>query len=363
MWLYFKEESNVIFDIKDFKVNTALHIKKDTLFLSIHVKTNIVDLNEEDDKIDCQKWIIEDGDEPDIFYIKNCFLRDDSAQYLGNPNTNDRVYLYTSKNRFTRWNILKVDSDRYIFKYAGDKFIKAEHNIIVARYKEDISWLLPYNDCLTVYNKGPNNLEGYKTIVSLKNIGREGHTYLYHIINNYNSLSNRVTFLQGDSLPHNNTILFGLDNYEKFLDFQPLGLRWLEENQIPPTSLINRYKTVTDYGLHYLVIQVINNLDYAGDYFFFDEGVIGMKNLYIKTHKLMNDRIIDHFLSRSKYPVVKQTDSINYSWSALFSTYGKTIVKHDVDVYKRILEQLIFTHPQGGSEGYVLEKLWAYILE
>jgi len=364
MWLYFKEESNITFDIPEFKLNTQIFLKHNNLFLSVHVKANMVDFYNEDDKIGCQNWIIEeDTDDKDIFYIKNCFLREDSAQYLGNPNINQRVFLYTTKNRFTRWNILKVASDKYILKYAGDKFNKNDHTIVVARYKEDLDWLLPYNDCVIVYNKGPNDVTGFNTIIKLKNIGREGHTYLDHIIKNYNKISKRVTFLQGDSLPHNNTILYGLDNYDKFLDFQPLGLRWLEQNQIPPINLINKYKTITSYGLHFMVIQIINNLDYALEYYFFDEGVINTKNKYIQTYKLKDDRIIDHFLLRSKYPVSKQTDLINYSWSGLFSVNQSTILKHEPAVYERILEQLTFSHPQGGADGYVLEKLWAYIFE
>lgn len=364
MWLYFKEESNIILDIVDFKLNTPIFIKHINLFLSIHVTSNIVDFYQDDDKLGCQSWIIEqDSDDKDIYFIKNCFLRDDSAQYLGSPNLNQRVFLYTSKNRFTRWNILKVSSDKYIFKYAGVKFNKNEHTIVVSRYNENIDWLLPYNDCLTVYNKGSDDISGFNTVIKLKNIGREGHTYLDHIIKSYNNLANRVTFLQGDSLPHNNTILYGLDNYDKFLEFQPLGLRWLEQNQIPPNNLINKYKTITSYGLHYLVIKIINNLDYSQEYFFFDEGVINTKNRYIETYKLKDDKIIDHFLSRSKYPIKKPTDLINYSWSGLFSVSRQTILKHDVVTFKRILEQLTFSHPQGGADGYVLEKLWAYIFE
>ena len=230
MWLYFKEESNIIIDISDFKLNTPIFLKHHNLFLSIHVKANIVDFYNDDDKLGCQSWIIEEDEaDKDIFYIKNAFLRDDSAQYLGNPNTNDRVFLYTSKNQFTRWNILKVATDKYVLKYVGDKFNKRDHTIVVARYKEDIEWLLPYNDCITVYNKGLTDIYGFKTVINLKNIGREGHTYLNHIIKEYDNLSNRVTFLQGDSQPHNNTILYGIDNYDKFLDFQPLGYKYKKQ--------------------------------------------------------------------------------------------------------------------------------------
>ena len=32
-----------------------------------------------------------------------------------------------------------------------------------------------------------------KNIINLDNVGRESHTYLYHVINNYNNLSDITT--------------------------------------------------------------------------------------------------------------------------------------------------------------------------
>jgi hypothetical protein len=51
-----------------------------------------------------------------------------------------------------------------------------------------------------VYNKGVNNkFEKYnvKSIINLKNVGRCDHTYLYHIINNYDNLANITFFCPG----------------------------------------------------------------------------------------------------------------------------------------------------------------------
>ena len=275
--LYFKEESKIILEIDSFALDKPIHIKHNNLFLSCQKTANIVEFSLTPDE-----WIIEPDKETDVFYIKHNFLRNDGALYLGNPNREQRVFLYTKKNRFTKWQIINVEENRYIFKYVGDKFNKQEHTIVVSRYNENLDWLLPYNDCVTVYNKGKDAVN-LKTVHTLKNIGREGHTYLYHIIENYNALSDRITFIQGDSLPHNETLLYGLDNFERFSAFQPLGLRWLEECQIPPNSILNKYKQITDYGLNYLVIQINGNLDYLNAYYFFDGGLVIVKNRYIKT--------------------------------------------------------------------------------
>lgn len=72
--------------------------------------------------------------------------------------------------------------------------------IVVARYNEDLSWIneYPFNQFeYIVYNKGDNNnfvKTNVKEIVRLPNVGRCDHTYLYHIVANYDNLSNIIVF-------------------------------------------------------------------------------------------------------------------------------------------------------------------------
>ena len=80
--------------------------------------------------------------------------------------------------------------------------------IVVSRYNEDLSWIneYPFNQFeYIVYNKGDNDhfeKNNVKQIIQLENIGRCDHTYLYHIIQNYENLSNIVVFFTG-SLKNN----------------------------------------------------------------------------------------------------------------------------------------------------------------
>ena len=75
--------------------------------------------------------------------------------------------------------------------------------IVVARYNESLIWLndYPFNQFeYIVYNKGDNEnfvKINVKEIINLPNVGRCDHTYLYHIINNYENLSNIVVFFPG----------------------------------------------------------------------------------------------------------------------------------------------------------------------
>ena len=63
--------------------------------------------------------------------------------------------------------------------------------IIVSRFNEDISSLNNYKEFkIIIYNKG-NELkkDNFKEIIKLKNVGRESHTWLNHIVENYYNLN------------------------------------------------------------------------------------------------------------------------------------------------------------------------------
>lgn len=80
---------------------------------------------------------------------------------------------------------------------------KKSIEIIIARYNEDLKWTLepPFNKYKYIlYNKGDNEEYEKTNIISTYNIKNEGkcdHTYLYHIYQNYNQLSDIIIFLPG----------------------------------------------------------------------------------------------------------------------------------------------------------------------
>jgi hypothetical protein len=94
------------------------------------------------------------------------------------------------------------DADDIRIVDEGDSNIQ----IVLARYKEDITWIEdpPFNKYKVVcYNKGddlPHCNKPKCNVIPLPNIGRCDHTYLYHIINNYDNLANVTIFLPGSCL-------------------------------------------------------------------------------------------------------------------------------------------------------------------
>ena len=83
---------------------------------------------------------------------------------------------------------------------------KPDAMLVVARYNEDVSWVRDFPKKI-IYNKGditsiPEDLREY--VVNLENVGREAHTYLYHIIHNWDKLDNVTIFSQGKYSDHIN---------------------------------------------------------------------------------------------------------------------------------------------------------------
>ena len=83
------------------------------------------------------------------------------------------------------------------------------NELIVALYHEDINWLKDIKDYkITIYNKGDREIEDS---IKLPNIGRETHTYFYHIVNNYDNLADYTFFSQGSPHDHVRNFTWLLD--------------------------------------------------------------------------------------------------------------------------------------------------------
>ena len=80
--------------------------------------------------------------------------------------------------------------------------------LVVARYRENLNWLrnTPREIEKIVYDKSgePFSLSSPDEFrhVALPNIGREAHSYLHHIVENYDSLADITVFAQGKPFDH-----------------------------------------------------------------------------------------------------------------------------------------------------------------
>lgn len=134
-------------------------------------------------------------------------LLNDHSMYVNNRDImirNTRLPYAVENYCFLPEGVVRtVDSTHHnIVPLAPKEFDQHDVEVVVARYSEDISWLrLLSNDMLRIYNKGAPLPENSKfPVTTLPNVGREAHTYLYHIVHAYENMREYVVFVQGSIL-------------------------------------------------------------------------------------------------------------------------------------------------------------------
>ncbi|MCS6770853.1 MAG: DUF3431 domain-containing protein [Kiritimatiellae bacterium] len=106
--------------------------------------------------------------------------------------------------------------------------------LVVARHREDLSWLrrVPRDIRIFVYDKSGAAAPG---AIALPNIGREAHTYLFHIATRYDALADVTVFVQGrpfDHAPDLHKRLRALSSgQESVADFRWLGFLVDEDDE------------------------------------------------------------------------------------------------------------------------------------
>jgi len=200
--------------------------------------------------------------------------------------------------------------------------IKKNYQIVVARYNENIEWLIPFKDITIVYNKGNKDLVLNKfDTIHLENIGREGHTYLYHIINNYDNLANKTIFFQGKIDDHK---ILDIEDY--FNDME---------------GFIGKFKLFKADDLK-------NYIKHFGKWKIDYENGNMKRSLYTPYDWIFN--IIG---------VTNDKEFINIVWGANFSVSKELILKKPKSFYQNIIKFL--DYHKNPEEGHYLERSWNMI--
>jgi hypothetical protein len=250
------------------------------------------------------------------------------------------------------------------------KKIELDIEIVISCYNENIKWLdakdlEKYRDCITIYNKGPNKI---KNSISLKNVGRESHTYLYHIINNYDNLANRTVFFQGGepSFGYNNENKGGhlYSNYY-FSDY----IHSKKQLELIVTSAISsdmNYMLIRSGYNKYLNIKrpisIIPTLkENTNDYWLPQKSFKHFKtyvyNLKNKQNGILslNDFWKKYISNNHEIPTY-----LFYNQGAQFSVLKEIILKNSKEYYMELLKEL--ENDINPYQGYYMEWLWPYIL-
>ena len=201
--------------------------------------------------------------------------------------------------------------------------------LIIARYNENIEWLKRYKDFkIIVYNKGETLSEDYNfEVIGLENVGRESHTWLHHIVKNYNNLNEINIFLQGEIDDLNCMAYKDPNNYLKKIDKYGFS--------------VSRYGLLGPFHWDWNV-GILSDARYKKQWLNgeISGSELGFRNFAKKT--LPN---IPFFVATS--------------YGGCFAVKKETILQHDLIFYKKLLN--ILSKSKNPIEGHYMERLWCYI--
>lgn len=201
--------------------------------------------------------------------------------------------------------------------------------VVLSVYDEDVSWALPIASRTHVYDKGSrydnNNTDVISKFASwtkLPNLGREGDTYLHHIISNYDNHDKKVTvFLQGRIDDH----VFG----------HPLNfVRTIAEQASKRSISTPPYVTPADYHFRHTT-YFGKALQHSKD------GCFGQ-----------------WFEKYVSVPFPANGQPVPFYRNGLFAVSWQRIRARSVDYYRRIRESISSEDPENG---HYLERSWVYM--
>lgn len=203
---------------------------------------------------------------------------------------------------------------------------KEPFEVVIARYNEDLSWAIEEfpTEKVIVYNKGKNDLTLPKNFIikELPNIGRESHTYLYHIIDNYDNLAERIFFTQGSQEAERNRVFFPLKRYKN----------------IASTNC----KNIISAQCHIMNENMSNY------------GLSNLKNTKWPDTVMREYNFIDFKHNLIEIKKDKEKDFYG-SYGAIFAVDKDIILRNNINYYKNILNVLDNIAP---IEGHYMERLW-----
>jgi hypothetical protein len=202
-------------------------------------------------------------------------------------------------------------------------------DLVIARHSEDINWLDDpriQNNCrIFLYNKGGDfNGPSVHHYEVLENTGRESHTYLTHIIKNYNNLTDKTIFLQAHPFDHCNDNFYDFINAVINQNFNFLPLHGYFDDYKPYKRQTKEFPvcTVSEDEAHpnLQMSQAIKSV--------FGDTVILPKKLF-------------------------------YTCGAQFACSKETITTHSKSFYERVLG----LHLNNYDLPFQLERMWWYIFQ
>jgi len=251
------------------------------------------------------------------------------------------------KKKTTRtWELSFTKPSDWISAYFQLYSMQNRVDVVIAHYKEDLKWLEPYLkriNHLFLYCKDkdlcqkglPRDLQGAQLVIhQLPNEGRESHTYLSHLINYYDKVSDRTVF----------TMASINGNAMRRLSF----IYALSEKSPPETSQVseNEINKIRLFRMHseHLVPRSLG------------DGYTPKNIIQKATHQPLN-RWMWHYL---QYDCLSEQRRIGQGeHGAIFS-----VTRQNIHQFPRALYQSLLDANKGADSmeaGYYMERLWRFM--
>ncbi|OCT45077.1 hypothetical protein CLCR_06186 [Cladophialophora carrionii] len=208
---------------------------------------------------------------------------------------------------------------------------------VVAHHNEDLSWLSDVEELTSVYSKGSRKIPIFpRRQTVLPNIGREGHTYLHHLITQYDNLADIVVFCQGQIDDH--------------VDLSASQI-WSAASMLGDDQIM----TFPPFELEHFDVWTGKHVDLYPVEHVWPEETFREPRRDVQMAPLRPCEYFRRFIGRGKIPL-----SIAWQPGAIFAVSRNLIHRHPPDFYQELLNAFFggvnATHDP--ETGHILEKFW-----
>lgn len=243
-----------------------------------------------------------------------------------------------------------------------------KYQIVVARYKESVDWLVNnkdlYENCI-IFNKGePLGLDKEIQISNNPDFGREGDTYLFYLITNHSKLPEYVFFTQANPFDHSpdfiDLVKYFVQNPDKLKPYQPLSVGWKNsefssaiDSGVLPHPWHLDYNILHDVDRFKLYVEILDDkllpIGHQADF-----GMIQTLSRFRRLHNITNpDDTLRYLYDRLTLPP-PYIGYIFFNYGAIFGVSKENILYHSIEYYKFLRNFLL----ENSCHGYILERLW-----
>jgi hypothetical protein len=241
------------------------------------------------------------------------------------------------------------------------------NSIVIARYKEDLDWVvnIPSDFEIYIYNKGepvtdPLIIDRADHIIDRPNVGRESETYIHHMLTKPRDDSSFTVFTQGDPFTHSPDFLPLLQSWRQWDSLQPLSWQWRSDHNIPPAFLLAEYQQRLRGRLRIRPERFSLSSWSAPD--FVDEGALGTSRDYCALHGSPpeGENVASDFLRKCELDELADKAAAHsfgvFSYGAIFAVRNDLVAKwprKSLEIaYQATLGRAVY--------GYMLERLWLH---